>query len=331
MQLFLLVCGCFLSKTPTERGCLETISVLMATYNGEKFITEQIESLLCQTVQQFNIYINDDCSTDATWRIVAEYSERYPDKIRVTQSVKNTGSAKHNFMNMIQGICDDYVMLCDQDDVWKSDKIEKTLAKMHSMELEYGQDAPLLVHTDLCVVDEFLNEINPSFIRAMNANYNRTSLNHAVIQNTVTGCTAMYNRALATLIVETPQRFVMHDWYLMLVTAAFGHIGYLSKPSILYRQHANNGVGAKDVRTFKYKMDRIVNRQGITKAINDTYSQAESFLYCFRDKLSCSQRVLLQEYCDIPNRTKLQRLKTIVKLGTFKNGITRNIGHFLCI
>ena len=213
------------------------ISILLASYNGEKYIAEQIESLLGQTIQDFKLFICDDKSTDGTFNIVAEYSQKHPEKIFAEQNSENSGGTKHNFLRMMINHKADYVMLCDQDDVWLPDKIEVTLARMKDMESEYGADTPLLVHTDLKVVNENLKTVSPSFKAAMNANYEKTRLRNQIIQNTLTGCTAMYNRALANLITDIPRFTVMHDWWLNVTASAFGRISAIDAQTVLYRQH----------------------------------------------------------------------------------------------
>jgi glycosyltransferase involved in cell wall biosynthesis len=308
------------------------ITVLMAVYNGEKYIREQIDSILSQTHPDFTLYIQDDCSTDSSYEIINEYVKRGGGRITARRLEHNTGNAKHNFYEMMARTRDDYIMLCDQDDVWLPDKIEKTLAAMKRLESEHGAQTPLLVHTDLTVVDEKLNVINPSFRKAMNADYNRTALNDLIIQNTLTGCTCMYNRALAALINDTPPEYmVMHDWWLILIAGAFGHVGHVDAPTILYRQHGGNEIGAKDVRTLRYKLDRLLHGGQVREAIDVTYKQAESFLGAYRDKLSEAHKLLLTEYVKIPGKAKLFKWLTVIKLRTFKNGFSRNIAYFLFI
>jgi glycosyltransferase involved in cell wall biosynthesis len=307
------------------------ISILLAAYNGERHIAEQIESLFGQTQDNFKLYIRDDCSTDGTWEIIRNYEKRYPGKIIVEQNSRNSGSSKHNFIGMMIDIKDDYIMLCDQDDIWLPDKIEKTISKLKDMEARHGKEKPLLVHTDLKVVDENLNVISPSYRQAMNAGYERTGLRQILIQNVTTGCTAAYNRALAELIRAEPEYMVMHDWWLVLTAAAFGRIGYLDEQTILYRQHGSNEIGANDVRTFRYKFNRLMHGGEVRKAIKQTYDQAASFQEMYSHLLNEEQRVLLSAYRKIPAHNKLMRCLMIIRLGVLKHGIERKIANFLFI
>lgn len=169
------------------------VSILLASYNGAPYIAAQIDSILRQTFRDFMLYIRDDCSNDGTWEIVQAYAAKEPDRIVALQNEENSGSAKHNFFKMMQEHQDNYVMLCDQDDVWHPDKIEKTLSAMRKAEARDGEKTPLLVHTDLAVVNDQLEVMDPSYRHAVNGNWQRTDLHYELAQNTVTGCTAMYN------------------------------------------------------------------------------------------------------------------------------------------
>lgn len=308
------------------------ITILLAAYNGERFITEQIESLLSQTVQDFKLYITDDKSTDATWEMLSDLAEKNPDKIAIYQNEINSGGAKYNFLKMMSEHSDDYVMLCDQDDVWLPDKIEKTIKKMCEMEKKYGAETPLLVYTDLKIVDENLKTISPSYKAAMNANFSKTSLRNLISQTTLAGCAAMYNRALSNMLTDTPSFIVMHDWWIMLVASAFGKIDHIDEQTVLYRQHGSNDVGAKDVRKLGFKLHKMLHNDEIKKALSETYTQAASFLEVYSDRLAEEQKALLTAYINIPNkRCKLARMIEICRLGSLKNGFSRKLAHLLYI
>ena len=308
------------------------ISILLASYNGEKYITEQIESLLCQTFLDFKLFICDDKSTDNTFSLILEYAKKYPDKVLVTQNIENSSSAKHNFMQMMLSHKDDYVMLCDQDDVWLPNKIELTLARMKEMESRVGTDTALLVHTDLRVVSEDLaTVISPSFKEAMNSNFSRAKLSDQIIQNTLTGCTVMYNRCLSDLIDRVPGFMVMHDWWLMLIASAFGEIDSVDAQTVLYRQHGKNSIGAKDVRKISYKINKLTHYSDMKRALDETYQQAESFLDAYNDQLNSEQTELLETYCKIPSMPKIRRWQTMCRLGCLKNGISRKIASFIFV
>ncbi len=305
------------------------ISILLASYNGEKYIAEQIESILNQTEQNFRLYINDDCSTDNTFKISKDYEKKYPDKIKVTRNEKNSGSAKYNFINMMIEHKDDYIMLCDQDDVWLPNKIEITLKKMVELEKKYGKFTPLLVHTDLKIVDTNLAEISESSKNYLCANYDKTKLNNLIIQNIVTGCTAMYNKTLADLTKYPKGFIVMHDWWLALTASAFGIIEHCDEQTVLYRQHGDNSVGVHNMKSLKFVLTYTFKSNLIKNAIYETFKQSETFLRTYNYMLLDDEKEFLREYSMLNYSSKLKKLNVFFKYKTFKNGFFRVVAQFM--
>lgn len=307
------------------------ISILMATYNGEKYIREQLESLLGQTFQDFKVYVQDDCSQDNTQQIIEGYHKKYPDKIFYNCNRKNTGSPKHNFFNLLRQHHDDYIMLCDQDDVWNSNKIEITFNEMKRMEHLYGKECPILVHTDLTVVDSNLDIINPSYKKMLDADYSRIQLNHLLNQNTLTGCTAMLNRSLCNLIKEEPKYCVMHDWWIILIASCFGIVSSLNIQTVLYRQHNNNSVGVADVKSLRYQLHKMLRADEIREALDKTYPQAQCFLDMYHDKLTTEQIQLIKTYVAIPSQPKIKRIISIFHNDFLKNSFARKVAHIIFV
>ena len=306
------------------------ITILLATYNGEKYIVAQLDSLLAQTFTNFTVWVQDDASTDSTWDILMEYKSRYPDKFHITRNETNTGSAKDNFLSLITTIRDNYLMLCDQDDVWLPNKIELSMAKIKTLE-ELHPNTPLLVHTDLKVVDQDLNVICPSFRFHTKRNYNRNAFHQIFNLNNVTGCTTIYNIALAKLLTTSPKHCIMHDWWLKLVAVAFGKVDHIDESTVLYRQHSQNACGAKDVRKLSYKLNRLINGHELKATLHETCYQAGCLLEIYPHMLSNIQKHILHEYSTIPQKGKLKRMQTLIKLRAFMPSFSRNIALFLFI
>jgi glycosyltransferase involved in cell wall biosynthesis len=307
------------------------ISILLPTYNGEKYISVLIDSLLNQSVKDFKLYIRDDKSTDGTYSIVSDYAARYPDKITASQNEVNTGGSKNNFLKMIIDIKDDYILPCDQDDVWLDDKIEICLQKMKEMEQEHGIATPILVHTDLKVTDEKLSMISPSYRKMANIGYSFNSLNNLVTMNVPTGCTIMYNRALAELIVDEPGYMVMHDWWLSLTAAAFGRIGSINKQTVLYRQHGNNDIGAKKALSPSYIKYVLTHVDVMAEKLNNSYKQAGSFLEVFGNRLNDEQKELLAAHASMSKLSRIGKLRTMFKYNTFLYGIARKTAQIIVL
>lgn len=213
-----------------------TIDILLATYNGSKYLEEQLDSILKQTYPSFRIIVSDDGSQDATYEILRKYRET-DKRIELLPPQKNGGVIK-NFSRLIDHAQAEYIMLADQDDVWHPNKVESTLAVMQELESQHGKNLPLLVHTNLTVVDQFLNLIHPSLWRYSRLNCKKhLTLNRLLVQNVVTGCTLMVNKPLAKMATAIPNEAMMHDWWLALIGSAFGKVGILPTSTMLYRRH----------------------------------------------------------------------------------------------
>lgn len=302
------------------------ITVLLSSYNGERFIAEQIDSILSQTIP-VRLIVSDDGSDDGTWDTLEKYAQNYPNRIEIIRNSGRRGAA-YNFIHLSMTYKDDYLMFADQDDVWMKDKAERTLAFMREQESKYGKGTPVMVYTDMKVVSENLNVISDSYMKMMNADFGRNKLHQVMAQNTAAGCTCMYNRALAGLINEEPSFMVMHDWWLALIAVCFGHIAALEEPTILYRQHQRNFMGAKAVTTLSYKLDRFLHGgNDIRKAVGETYTQAKSFLSVFGGGLTPEQISLLEDYAAMPEYGKLKRARELIRLKAWKNGVSRRIAQ----
>ena len=206
------------------------IDILLAVYNGENYLAEQIESILSQTEPDWRLIISDDYSTDHSRDIARVYSEMYPDRIISYQNTEPSVSVQANFVKMLSLAESEYVMFCDHDNVWKPDKIKLTLAAMHKLEQHFG-DIPLLVHSDLEVVDSDLKPLHASFLSYQKLDPRCRTLNRLLVQNNVTGCTVMINQPLLDLVKDVPpSSMLMYDWWIALTAAAFGQLGFIERP-----------------------------------------------------------------------------------------------------
>lgn len=219
---------------------MEKIDILLATYNGEKFVKEQIESILNQTYENFNLIISDDASTDNTLNILEEY-EKKDTRIKVFKKEKNKGLID-NFEFLLKNVTSDYFMFSDQDDIWKKDKIEKSINKLK-------EENSGLVYTDLEIVDEKLNVIYPSYWKYKQIYKKIIKYNNfeaLYLNNFVTGCTILAKSKYIKDILPLPRnsKFVLHDYWTALIISAKDKISYVEEPTIQYRQHKNNRVGS---------------------------------------------------------------------------------------
>jgi glycosyltransferase involved in cell wall biosynthesis len=214
-----------------------TVEILLATYQGERFLRAQLDSLLRQTHADWRVLARDDCSGDGTVSILREYAARYPDLFFLVPSSKRLG-AMGNFTVLLEISRAPHVMCCDQDDQWFPDKVARTLARMRALEAQHGEATPLLVHGDAQIPGGTFHHLRG--LRPDDARVSRL-----LVQNMVLGCTTMANRALLARALPLPAQARMHDHWLALVAGATGHIGYIDAPLMTYRQHAQNAVGAQ--------------------------------------------------------------------------------------
>ena len=226
------------------------IDILLATYNGEKYLKCQLDSILNQTHKNIRLLINDDCSTDNTRAILKEYEEK-DDRIKVKYNEKNLGYVK-NFEDLLKRVENKYFALSDQDDFWKEEKIEKSLNKL----LEEDAD---LVFTDLEPVDEKLNTITPSMVRFMQMDKNikkHQDYKSVFLRNCVTGCTILSKKELINEYIPIPIKEPMvHDWWMALIISQIGKITFLDEPTIKYRQHGNNQLGIYGMKNYIQDFD----------------------------------------------------------------------------
>jgi hypothetical protein len=223
------------------------VVILLSTYNGAEFVTEQIESIQRQTVSDWMLLVRDDGSSDETAPIVRQLADRDRRILLTEDSRGNLGPAA-SYGLLLEWAAEAgarYVALSDQDDVWRPDKLARELELLRSREAEVGADTPILVHSDLTVVAEDLSVLHPSFLRFQGLEREAGApLGRLLVQNFVTGCTVVLNRALVDVATPLP-KVVMHDWWLALCAAALGQLAYLPEPTVLYRQHGRNATGGR--------------------------------------------------------------------------------------
>lgn len=305
----------------------DQVHVLMATYNGDEYLREQLASLESQTYGNWCLTVYDDGSTDDTMEILKSFQEKIgEDRIHICVNIPASGGAKKNFMKLIRENEGPYLMCCDQDDVWHPDKIERSMKRMRRMEKRYGKEEPLLVYSELRVVDEDLKEIAPAFHPFMNLRTG-SDLASELIQNQVTGCTVLFNHTLWKYMqkVEDADRILMHDHVLALTALLFGHMSFIAAPLMDYRQHSSNSVGAKNARSITYLWQRFKKgRAGFRKDMKASSDQAAYLLSVFNEGLegcnSPEKMILLIRYSSLYDQTKIPRIQDFFRFGFWKKG-----------
>lgn len=304
----------------------QNITILLATCNGENYLAEQLNSILAQTNKNWILLIHDDNSIDNTVDIIKHYQNKYPSIIQFLDDNIGFGNASKNFNYLLDKVDTEYIMFCDQDDVWLPNKIELTIDRMLEVE-KLHFDIPILVHTDLKVVNreiEFLSESYWSY-QGIDPEYN--TLNRLLIQNVVTGSTVMINKKLACLASPIPKNVIMHDWWLGLVASLFGEIHHIERATILYRQHNNNDTGATS-----YNLWTIFNKAKRVSNINlkKYIDQTKELLDRYATQLNPEQTRLLNNFISIENASWIHSKQILLANNILKQNFMRSIGLLLC-
>lgn len=302
------------------------IEILLATYNGEKYLDEQIKSILSQTFRDFKIIIRDDGSKDGTVDIIKRYAENYPDKIVFIEDEKKGGSAAKNFFLLISYASAEYIMFCDQDDVWLPNKIEITYNAMKKLEKKTGNTTPLLVFASYRIVDSRLRDVAFKERNNQISRYN-LDFSHLLVQNYVTGCLMMCNKTLYSKCGGFDTRILMHDWWLALIASSSGVIKHIPDVVMLYRQHRNNEVGAVDVKNARYVILKFLDKN----TVNMKYlylKQAMLFKKRYESFLPKESAKQLNDFILLYRKpSKIQRMCVLLKGRYLKSDFVRIVGQ----
>lgn len=314
-----------MSKKSARKVC-----ILMAVYNGAEFLRDQLDSIRNQTYDDFELLISDDCSSDSSLAILKEYAEK-DSRIHIVFEGRHYGSAKKHFMALLNQYRSayDYYFFCDQDDVWKPNKVEQELDAMVRAESETANDVPVLVCSDLAVVDKNLKVISDSFAEYCNLNPASTSFSRELVENSVTGCTVLINSKLAILATASINNddIVMHDWWLALVAMGMGKFVYIPAATILYRQHTDNSVGAKGYNILPL----IKEWKKMCVSLRSSIIQARAYEGMYGDSLASENRAQLHAYAQLRKHPRISRPYFLVKSHAWKTGFPRCAGELLAI
>ncbi len=233
------------------------IHILLSTYNGERYLSEQLDSILSQTYTDWRLYARDDGSTDQTKAILGRYAEAHPERIIIDDSEPNGLGAMRSFEYLLAHHGEaDYFAFSDQDDVWLPDKLEISMATIRQVE-QVHPNQPVVVHTDLRVVDEHLNEVSPSFwaYGGIHPEILDHNIHYLAICNSVTGCAMLMNRSARAAVLPFPTHVFMHDaWIGIRVLSVGGKVIPIPQRTILYRQHGDNVCGAQP---YRFRLDNL--------------------------------------------------------------------------
>lgn len=287
------------------------VNILMSTYNGEKFVAEQIESIQKQTFTDWQLLIRDDGSTDRTCQIADSFISK-DSRIRLIKA-ENVGVIE-SFHQLLKMESADFYFFADQDDYWLPQKLEIILAEAS----KHDNSQPIMYYTDLKVTDKNLTVMSESMIRSQSDHAN-TQLVQELTENTVTGGASMINHALAQLW-QTTSDVIMHDWYLAVLASALGELVYIDQPTHLYRQHDANVLGA---RTLSKRIKRWIHPSAWFAKywwlITSSQKQAKKLLTENENLLTEKNRQLISAYVSILDQPKAKRRQLLDEYNLRKN------------
>lgn len=243
---------------------LRQVAILMATYNGEKYIQYQIDSIIAQTEKSWHLYIRDDGSTDKTISIIKKYQLDY-NNITLLEDNKGCLGVRDQFLYMLHVIDADYYMFCDQDDVWFPDKIEKSIKKIEEIESKFPNKA-VLIGSDCAMCGSELEVVNPSCWDHLRINPREfLTMNGIYVYPFITGASMILNRRVKEILPVLPDGLPknrpMYDWWILINTFKYGVVDLLVEPTRYYRQHSANVSGGIDKLNTSYlsKFGKIGN------------------------------------------------------------------------
>ena len=251
------------------------VQILLATYNGERFLREQLDSIINQEYKSWDLLIHDDGSIDNTISILNEYQNNYSKKIKLLIDQKIFSSASKNFFHLLEQRSRDANLycLCDQDDIWHKKKLKLIIEKYNSIE----NNMNILIHSDLSLIDAEGKLLERSHNQCINYQKNQITKNTTLYYNPIPGCAMAINSTLVDKISYS-KYMVMHDWWILLSAMQENtHVIYIKFPLVKYRQHSGNVLGYKKNNILKLVIRLFFKIPRYIKNVKKAYNQSKQF------------------------------------------------------
>lgn len=279
------------------------VDILMATYNGEAFVEEQVQSIIGQSFTDWRLLIHDDGSTDNTVNILRRLMQE-DDRIQLLEDgICHFGVAR-NFIHLVNSSSAQYCMFCDQDDIWLPNKIEEMLGEIK----RYSQDIPQVVYSNA-----YLWTSQKGIISDKNTLTYPTTLRQTLFLNTgIQGAAAIFNRKMCDRIGEELCFYAMHDHVLLLAGICFGEVHYLHKSLMYYRQHENNLTGNAPGSKRK-KLKLMWQNRNVPLVSREHYNGLKTFYEHFKESVLADDRQVIEIFLSLPDKNCLVRLWRIVQ------------------
>lgn len=286
---------------------MSEVAILMSTYNGERYLEEQIESILNQTYCDWTLYIRDDGSKDHTADIIRRFTQRSNKIVFINDnSARRNVGVCNSFMSLLKRTSARYYFFCDQDDVWLENKIEVSLRL-----LKENEPGPVCVFTDAEVVSKNLKPL-----QRMDADNVWTDFLQLAFTNCVTGCTMAFTQEVKRLInfENNFDNIYMHDWWIALLAAHFGKLVYYNQPTLLYRQHGNNVIGGNERNTVRHVFHRLNHMQKERENVKHSVDLLTEFYSQYGDSFTENEKCYLFAYATLRKQSSFSNnLKLVIQ------------------
>lgn len=277
---------------------LQRIDILMATFNGGKYITEQIESILAQTNHNWRLLIHDDGSTDNTVAICKQFASE-DERIQLVDDGKSGMGVAKNFVHLLQYVHAPYAMYCDQDDVWQPEKVEKMLAAIKNKD----NSKPQVIFSNA-----YLWSPEKGIISKRNTLTYPRDLNSLLFLNSgIQGAASIFNAKACELMQFPLEYYAMHDHLLVLTAICLGEVDYMDEPLFYYRQHDENVTGNAP-GSLRKKLQLACHTNRAVPVFDQHHAKGvAAFMKGYQTKLKQSDKDTIELFLSLPNKNAMQR------------------------
>ncbi len=303
-----------------------TIDILLATYNGGRYIEEQLESILSQDYKDIRIIVRDDGSTDETLNILYKWQSLNPQTIEIIEDdLGNLGPAQ-NFNLLMEYSKAPYICFSDQDDKWIEHKLQRQLDRMHELE-QKNPDKGILIFSDLIMCDGELEMTCPSLMENDKLNPKAVRTNQLLMQNVPYGCTILINRRLLQQSAPIDSRALLHDHWLAVIASLIGEIGYIDEALVYHRLHGKNASREGSTHRKETSADMMdkLNNHNFHNYLYKQVDQAQAVLERLHQDINEGQIQMLEDFIALKSTNGMKRKWLIVKNKFFKNELLHTL------
>ena len=279
------------------------VDILLATYNGDKYLKEQIESIILQTEQNWRLLIHDDGSTDGTVEIIECFAEKDERIIFINDGIKGLGAAR-NFIHLLQFSDADFLMFCDQDDIWLDNKAAVMLDAIKKK----NNKIPQAVFSNAYL----WNETQGIISNKNTLTYPRRLEELLFLNSGIQGAASIFNKKTKKLMLKPLEHYAMHDHVLVLSAMIFGEVDYVDLPLLYYRQHTENITGNAP-GSLKNKLLMMKKNTDIPIVDKNHSDGLKAFYKAYGEEISSDKKQIIETFLEMPKKSAMKRTALIIK------------------